>query len=330
MGHRVIERRVHGIRVSGSAAHETLRRALRYAVEGKPVNLTHVRTAFFEEVDRACEAEGVKRTDLHWRRDAKPDDHYRIKIAALYQFLVVAPKMIAKVECVETKFHVALQAGTRVVHVAGTWDIVFRTHQDKLALGDYKTGASRPTAFTRNFGYQLGLYAHAMLEGKGVEEMGHGSEVGGAVSGREVTFGKWPDEIWIIMTQDFLPMRRDSNRKVWEPEEAEHFRCRRGETVRIRKGQQKGPGWYKAERSPEEMAGLGQAVWSIVATVRAGQFPRRFDDDCSRCEFKGPCVQEAMGMGEKDMSASEKRRLEAALADIPLDELDGGFGDVEP
>jgi RecB family exonuclease len=308
------ERRVHGIRVSGTAAHGTLKRALPYAVEGKPVNLTHVRAAFFDELDKACAAEGTTREHLHWRRGTKPDEHYRVKIAALTHFLMLAPERIASVECVETEFRSVIKHGSRAIHTLGTWDIVCRTKEGKLALVDYKTGIRRMSVFARTTGYQLGMYAQGMLEGV-------------AADGRR--FGAWPDEIWVLMTQDFLPQRKDSSRKVWEPEEAEHFRCRRGETVRIRKGQQKGPGWYRAERTAAELPALAAGIWSMVATVRAGQFYRVWNDDaCPRCEVRVPCVQSAYGV--TDMSASEKRRLEAALADIPLDELDVGFGDGEP
>jgi hypothetical protein len=305
------EPRVHGIRISGTAAHHALKRALPYAVEGKPVNLVHVRAAFFNELDRACKAEGTTREKLFWQRNTKPDDHYRIKITALTHFLMLAHERIATVECVETEFRSIIKHGNKNIHTLGTWDIVCRTHEGKLALVDYKTGIRRMSMFARTTGYQFGMYAQGMLEG---------------VSSGGRRFGAWPDEIWMLMTQDFLPQRKDSSRKVWEPEEASHFRCRRGETVRIRKGQQKGPGWYRAERTAAELPALAAGIWSMVATVRAGQFHRVWNDDaCPRCEVRGPCVQDAYGVA--DMSPTQKRHLEAALADIPLDELDVGFAD---
>jgi len=313
-GQRVIDRRVSGILASGQASHGVLKRALPYAVDGKPVNLTHIRGAFFEEMETACAAERVKRTELAWRKGAKPDDHYRLKIAGLFHFLTLAQQRIASVEAVEMKFRSVIRRKNREIHTEGTWDIVFRTHQGALALADYKTGERRPSTFTMTFGFQLGIYPQGMLEGHVVED------------GRR--FGRWPDEIWILMVRDFLPQKKDSHRQIWRREEAEFFRARPGETVRIKKGTQRGPGWYRAERSPDALPGLAEAIWSIVAVVRSGQFPKRWDDECDRCPYKRACVQDALAT--EDMTAAEKRKLEAALADLPLDELGDGLGEDEP
>ena len=116
-----------------------------------------------------------------------------------------------------------------------------------------------------------------------------------------------PDEIYQINTSDFIPAKKDSNRRVWNRDECAYFHAAPGATVRIKQGLQRGPGWYRANR-PEDETGLHEAIGQIVSCVRMGKFPPILNENCAGCRFKSQCISEGFGL-----TATEQRKVEASL-----------------
>lgn len=295
------KKKVFGISLAGTAVHSTLERALPHVLAGKLLDPTHVRIAYHQEFSKAMVTEGVEIKDVHWPRERKADAVHKEMVSELYYFLVAAPAKIKRLIAVETKFTAPIKRKDTVIWTAGTIDILFETHDGMFVLGDYKSGKLKPTQIMLDAGVELGIYAHSILEGEFTSSTGVVEK-----------YNRYPDEIYIIRVQDFMPALKDSNRKVWMRDECKHFGVSPGSSVKVKKGMQRGPGWYQSNRTPEQMPSLVNAVGAMTASIRMGRFFPVYSDPCQSCRFKTPCLAEGFGVSGKD-----KKRLESVLASMP-------------
>lgn len=310
------EKKVFGAALAGTAVHATLERALPYVIKGGNLDPTQLRLAYHQEFATAMKAEGIERAaDISWPRDSNADAIHRAKSVELYFFLLAAPKRIKEVVAVESKFRGTIERRGTPIHTQGTVDIVFRDHEGRLCLGDYKSGKRKPTQFCLTFGHEASLYAHALREGTFV-----------AKDGSETRYSQFPDALYVIFVQDFMPALKDSNRRVWMKTECDYWGVSPGSSVKVKKGMPRGPGWYESGCTAEQLPGFAEAVGQVVSCIRMGFFPPVLNSGCTMCRYKEPCVAEGFGL-----HGGEKKKLETMLAGIPEDELKAAtdYGDDE-
>lgn len=211
----------------------------------------------------------------------------------------------------------------------GTIDLIYRRPIADVGIGflDWKTGQMKPSQIDLDYGYQLGMYAHAVEFG----DFDPFEESDGNPS-----YGEAPEEIAIVHLRDYLPYAKRTTITIDRPEELTWCRemassqfnpfplLRIGDRVEIepldqpppklkkdgtpyarpkRKGQpprctlrsgQRGPGWYFAKpRTRASLDRLSVSLSTIVGTVRLGRFYESIGEGCARCPFKDACLNDA-------------------------------------
>lgn len=185
-----------------------------------------------------------------------------------------------RIVAVEAPFVVELDG----YHMTGTIDLAIEPREEPgtVALADWKTGERRLAQVVLDHGYQIAIYSHALAEGV----LWPGTE-------RETHVGMYPSAAYVAHLRDFVPYIKGP-----------------------KTGKLRGPGWYKARRTAEDVARLRVSLRNVVGTVRMGRFVEQIGEQCARCPFRGPCF----GAGEH-VSADEARQLEIALAGIDLSDV---------
>lgn len=207
---------------------------------------------------------------------------------------------------VEAPFLVPLDCGAKEPYwFAGTIDLAYEDHAGQLHLSDWKTGAQKPHPIVLRHGYQLGIYAHALEAGVLWPE----DET------QRTTLGRFPDAMSIAHLRDLLPYKRKTTKVVNMPVEASYYGVERGTKVTCEAGQPRGPVWYPSGRAEEDIARLRHSARTLVAMVRMGYMPERIGEHCSRCRFRGRCLEE--GHVDKQLT----RRVDRALAGVDLEGL---------
>lgn len=306
--------RAFGRALAGTAAHATLERALPWAIRtGSLPELHHLRQAYFEAWYTALKAAEVDEQTVSWPRAIpNPQTFHRTKIAEVFHFIQAAPKTIGTILALEAPVSAEIPLPDGSYTMVGAIDLLFLTRdRGRLAVADYKSGGRRPTQFRLNHGLELGLYCHAIRWGKVKLAEPYPADWEVDKDGL-VSLGRYPDDVYLVQLSDFLPQQKDSRRQVWMRDECRFFGVAPGSSVAIKKGKQRGPGWYRAKRDESELASLAHSVRQVIGSIRLGRFPPVLDDDCNTCAYRTPCIGESYGP-----SASERRRLEKALAELP-------------
>lgn len=287
----------------GTAVHETIRRALEHPdysagiLDSRGERLpTEARVLETVEAELRAESE----------REGAPIDWYGDDSAVEKQNAVMmvrgalreVGRRAKKVIACEAPF-VAELGG---FFLGGTIDIVFEALDGALVLADWKTGAQRMHPIVLAHGYQIAMYSHAV---------GAGTFYPGEA--REMRIGRHPDRAFIVHLRDHIPYAKKTTKAAERAEEAAFFKVAQGEKVTCVAGDERGPGWYAANRRPEDVARFGESLRNIVNTVRLGRFIETIDEHCVRCPYKGPCLTDGHAV-----SGDEAKQLEAALRGVDL------------
>jgi hypothetical protein len=294
----------------GTATHETCKRILTRAVEsvlaGKVPPIDQVLAVLNTELERA--AEGLP---INWRNGSRGTANPSTELMKAAHMVRGAVREVGKrakrIVLVEAPFKLALERDGKVYHLTGTLDLAYETHDGKLVLVDWKTGEQLMVQVILDHGYQFGIYAEALARG-----VFYPGEY------REVVIGRYPDEIYVGHLRDFVPYEKLTDKAPTRREQLEHFGISEGQKVKVPKGQERGPGWYRANRTEADRARLIHSVHTIVGTVRLGRFVEHIDEGCAFCPHRAKCF----GDGFAPMG-SEKAALEKNLAGLDFD----GFGD---
>lgn len=160
---------VSGKAAAGTAAHETIARAL-----GKPalveqllagkggVTREQVAVVFEQEFTRE-----VGQRTVQWYDDKstseRGSDLLAERVDMIVGLLADLHKYVAKVELVEAGFVAPLGD----YWLSGHIDLVYRPRQapETIALADWKTGASKPVAIELDHGWEAGVYSTALARG---------------------------------------------------------------------------------------------------------------------------------------------------------------------
>lgn len=155
---------VSGAAAAGTAAHETIARALqnphvvdRLLSGSFGFSLSDVTKVYREEFERE-----VGGREIAWYSD-KPDDVMRSRCEMITGLLNRLHTHVAAVELVEAGFITRLGPYWLCGHV----DLVYRPRSDPsaIALADWKTGKTKPGDIELDHGWEAGVYSTAIHQG---------------------------------------------------------------------------------------------------------------------------------------------------------------------
>jgi hypothetical protein len=174
-----IEQKVSGVAACGNAGHETLARALskRELVEklltgNHKVDRRLVDDAFYDELDKE-----IAGREVVWRKKDKPDPSAKYgggekviydRVSMVLGALNTLHQHVAAVVAVEAGFIVRVDVGDGTYYwLAGHTDLIYRPKSNPcgLAIGDWKTGATKPCAIELDHGWESGIYSLAVRDG---------------------------------------------------------------------------------------------------------------------------------------------------------------------
>lgn len=160
-----LARPVRGDAACGTAAHETIARALinppvRDRILAGPRALTEaeIRRVFVFELERE-----IGPRDVDWGK-LKRDDAVSDRVAMIAGLFDSLYKYVAHVVLVEPAFVARVGAHW----IQGHLDLVYRPRgrADALAIADWKTGAQRPDPIELDHGWEAGIYSLALHSGR--------------------------------------------------------------------------------------------------------------------------------------------------------------------
>ncbi len=333
-----IEPYVTGKAAAGNAAHETIARALNNAearahlLAGGKTSPESVAKVFAEEMRRE-----VGSRELRWYRD---DDAkiYAERVAMIVGLLNHLHNHVAEVVLVEAGFIVRCEG----YWLSGHIDLLYRPKSDPgaLAIADWKTGATKPSAIELDHGWEAGIYSQAVHSGH--FDAGLGLDAPGMTSrdrrealdrrliaialehgdgtGLTPSFGQFPAAIHHVHLHDYVPYSKAGTKEVKRPEDAAFYSKPIGEKVKYAAGELRGPAWLPVRRSAQDIPRLGYQLRQVVGTVRMGRFPERVGEKCGRCAFQGPCLSAGY-----DLRGDDKRAARGLL-NVLDDSFDDGLG----
>lgn len=353
--------------VHGSAIHRMIERALaphawqvlkdngRRAVR-HPKLFERLRAIYGEEVVAA--AEGLP---IDWA-DQDPADAAEQAATMVRELLFDLLERIERPLAVEAPFICEIDG----YFTSGTIDLVYepRGKPGEVGYTDWKSGLMRMHPMVLAHGYQVGIYATAVEHGVFFPDAPEGDER------REMRFGKFPSEIFIVHLRELLPYAKRTTFTLERDEEVEWVRramrfessvarpsngvtlthlvdrvgpgtlvevepsstpppklkkdgtpykrrARKREPLVILQSDRRGPAWYAAPRTADDVARLKVSLASIVGTVRLGRFYESIGEQCGRCPFRGPCLTDGHEVDRAEMTAVNR-----ALAGVEgLDEV---------
>ena len=323
-------------RCLGTAVHE----ALRLYLTGEPgrrvlAGVMPRDEAIDHVVRREFEA-AVGELDVRWK-NASPEAEFRAAVHMVRGVLRDMAVRASEIALCEAPFRVIVEAGAKEYVLEGTVDLVYRARESgALVLTDWKSGDQKLPQVILDHGYQLGIYSHALAEGTffpGTED--------------ELRIGQFPDEMYVAHLRDFVPYSKVTEKVIARPEEAAFFGVEIGTKVsvapaggrpapKLRKDgtpykkrerktyvvevdrDQRGPVWYAARRTEQDIARLKHSLRKLVGGVRLGVLYENISEQCDRCVFKARCLNDGYGV-----AGDERKALEQMLGEMELDGLDG-------
>jgi len=104
------------------------------------------------------------------------------------------------------------------------------------------------------------------------------------------------------------------------PEELEWAGFDKAGPRAYKKGEMRGPGWYRVQRAESDTPRLQHLLRKVVSTIRFGNFWAAPGEMCTRCKFRAPCLTD----GYKPIG-EDKKQLELLTRRFDFD----GFNDAD-
>jgi hypothetical protein len=337
---------ISGKAAAGTAAHETIARALgneelcARLLEGKGgIAATAVAHVFMQEFEREVGGRSVQ-----WYQ-ADESETLKERVTMITALLSDLHKYVAKVELLEAGFIV--QVGK--VWLSGHVDIVYRprSNPERIAMGDWKTGANKPSSIELDHGWEAGVYSAAVHHGRWLPRgairmvgstatlLSHSvthpsryiaerevmerslidvareleSERGGGDAWiQTMGFNEFPTEIYTVHMADYVPYKKAGTKLVKRAEDLQHYGYERPTTHRFEAGHTRGPAWLPVKLSEYDMPRLEARLANVVGMIRMGRFVDNVGDRCLHCSYKDDCLT-----GGYAPRGDERKQLELAL-----------------
>lgn len=134
-----------------------------------------------------------------------------------------------------------------------------------------------------------------------------------------VRFNEFPSVVRLTYLPDYQPYARAGKKAVERPEELEFWGLTEPAQVSFKAGQQRGPAWYRIQRTPDDVARLEHMLRGIVGWVRMGKFVPAVGEKCTRCPYRATCLT----------TGYEQRGETAKELNVALRAFDDGFDGIE-
>jgi hypothetical protein len=355
-------RSVSGMAAAGTAAHETIARALSNpltrsrVLAGKAIDTYDVNKVFRHELAREIGAR-----DVAWYDD-DAEETIRDRVAMITNLLARMHEYVADITLIEPGFIVPLGAYWLSGHV----DLIYRprSNPEAYALADWKTGASKPSDLELDHGWEAGVYSTAvhaglflprealevrMIEGgswratcesdgrvfgqathpsryiaeRNALEAGLIDMALGHSHSRALAFEAFPAEIYHVHLADYVPYKKAGAKVAKRPEDLKFYGLESSAKVKYAAGQLRGPAWLPVRRTAHDIPRLESRLRSILGMVRMGCFIDQVGEKCRRCAFAGECLTSGY-----EVRGDEAKQLEAMVR--PLGEVfDDGLTDLK-
>ena len=344
-------RPVSGKAAAGTAAHETIARALlspklapTLLTPEPQISVDAIREVFLWEFERE-----VSGREVAWYKD---DSQSVVgeRIAMVHGLLRNLHRHVAEVVMVEPGFIAPLGP----YWLAGHIDLIYRprSNPESLALADWKTGASKPSDIDLDHGWEAGVYSTAVLMGQflsrdvlvadhvrglwRVDCQGHVAEhpsryiaerrameaalsamAGGLIT---PTFDSFPSAIHHVHLADYVPYRKAGDKEVKRPEDIAFYGLEGPQRVRYQAGQLRGPAWLPVRRTAHDMPRLASRLRDVIGMIRMGRFIDQIGEQrCRRCPHATRCLNSGY-----EVRGDEARELETSLRMVG--EYEDGIG----
>ena len=285
-------------RTIGTAVHNTIARYLTGAAKarlfaGEVPSDTGVAQVFAAEMEKAREG-----LPVDWK-DSNPDRELAASVAMVKGALAGIVLRAEDIVLCEAEFLAEVEAGEKSYWISGTVDVVYvpRGRPGEIGLADWKTGETRLHPILLDHGYQFGFYSHALAKGLFITDK---------ASGSTRSIGQHPSEIYLAHLRDYVPYLKAGTKTVERAEDCEHYGVSPGTKVKFSAGDFRGPAWYRANRTPEQVQRLAHSIRTLVGVVRRGGFVESIGEHCMRCPHKQRCLNEGYGATGDERSALEK------------------------
>jgi len=136
-------------------------------------------------------------------------------------------------------------------------------------------------------------------------------------------FEEYPSRIRYVCLQDFIPYQRKGSRLLQRPEELAWAGLPEPAKSAYEKGDRRGPGWYRVNRSEADHVRLSHLLRAVVSWIRFGRFPAAPGEMCSRCRFREPCLLD----GYKPIG-EERKALEKIMRTLDFDGFEDGLDSI--
>lgn len=337
----------------GSAVHETLARALTnpeirdvaLAVgpnadlhRSEKISRARVRATFWEELDR----ESGTRT-IEWGDTT--DDEY---VDMVHGALINLHRYAAEVVLIEAGFTLELDG----IYCAGHTDLIYRPRRapHTLALGDWKTGKTKPDPIELNHGWESGIYSAAMRFGTflgrehvSFETAPDGGWVAscmgqsvvrsthwqaerdaleaaldqlarGGTHPATVRFEQFPSEIHHVHLRDYIPYAKAGSKTIKRDEDLAHYGVDASTKVHFMRGDIRGPAWLPVSREEREVPRLKHRLKTVVGTVRMNRFLDLVGERCNRCPYKQLCLNDGYAPTGAELEQLTQALREAGIS----------------
>lgn len=340
-------RPVSGKAAAGTAAHETIARALTspklaltLLTPEPQISADAIREVFMWEYERE-----VAGREVAWYRD-NAASVLEERITMVDGLLRRLHQHVAEVVLVEPGFIAPLGP----YWLAGHIDLLYRprSNPDTLAIADWKTGASKPSDIDLDHGWEAGVYSTAVMQGvfiprdrlvtdhaRGVWQascfgstaehpsryiaerrameaaltsVALSTESGGS-NYPTLTYGSFPSAIHHVHLADYVPYRKAGDKEVKRPEDIAFYGLEGPQRVRYQAGQLRGPAWLPVRRTAHDMPRLASRLRDVVGMIRMGRFIDQIGEQrCRRCPHATRCLNSGY-----EVRGDEARELEASL-----------------
>jgi len=180
------------------------------------------------------------------------------------------------------------------IWVAGTMDLVIKGKgKGNLVIIDWKTGATVPSQFELDHGYQTVMYCHALEFGEFFlkpEYLGNNENYYESYkqTKQKNRYKKAPQQFIYAYLKEFIPAKRNSERQC-RHRSTESMANENG-VIKIEKDQNPGPIFYHANPGGKD---LDRLIYSLrVAQIYAKNmvFPESISSKCERCLYQQKCL----------------------------------------
>lgn len=339
---------VSGKMAAGTAAHETIARALsnadacaRLLTGTWKVSAEQISTVFREELGRAASSR-----ELLWYGKDSADDICGDRVQMIVGVLNDLHHHVSQVVAVEPGF--ITQVGE--YWLSGHLDLVYRPRDEPnaLAFADWKTGANKPSPIELDHSWESGVYSaglhggiwiareHVALPldtpGRYMRErdlleaelvrVAKTAEAGEPLPKHARRYGVFPSDIRYVHLADYPPYEKAGKKEAKRPEELAFYQLGEPGTVKYVKGDRRGPAWYRVRRTEQDIPRLEHLLKNVVGTVRMGRFFESVGDKCERCAWKADCLNAGY-----EVRGDDKKLLEMTLRGVAIN--DDGLGDAD-